>query len=724
MNYGFLKLRKGDYTEAEKIARRTVAIAEKSFGKNSTKLAPPLTLMAEVYTTIGDYEKAETNIIRSIQVQEAQFGREHIDVAKSLTQLALVKFYQDDDPGQVEKLFDEARNIIDLKLGNRAPKYADLLKDLAVLYIATNRYDDAFNSLSLAQTIWETKLGRRNNINAAEIYLLTGDIYYSQRNYPKAEEHYLKAKKLYEKIFKDNHPEYVKVLSKLSKVYYMDGGARKARNYIESAIESYNQFIKEFFPALSEREKAKFWNTIKGDYEFFNTLAVELMDEFPNLVQKMYNNALTTKALLLNSSIKIRERIINSGDEELINDYNNWLEQKEQLTDALSMSPEQLTENEIDPGLLTTEVEQLEKQLSEKSELFGSSFEDKTITWENVRSSLKPNEIAIEMVRFRYFNHVFTDSVIYAGLYVRNDKDEKKPKVFLIKNGEDLENKYFKVYRNSMIFKVRDRMSNEQYWKPIEQVAGTLSTIYFSADGVYNQINLEAIPTEGDKYVIDNSNIILVSNTKDIYLDQIKQQQKKEGNDAQIFGNPEFYVLANASKKSNIGQLPGTENEINDLYQLLNENGWDIERYMRNEATEDQIKKLDNPKVFHIATHGFYSPTISVDGSDATLSQNQAAIVSNPLLRTGLLLRGAGDLLDKTTFNFNMEDGILTAYEAMNLNLDQTDLVILSACETGLGDLQVGEGVYGLQRAFIVAGARTLIMSMFKVSDEATRKLM
>jgi len=275
-----------------------------------------------------------------------------------------------------------------------------------------------------------------------------------------------------------------------------------------------------------------------------------------------------------------------------------------------------------------------------------------------------------------------------------------------------------------MIFKVRDRMSNAQYWKPIEQVAGSLSTIYFSADGVYNQINLEAIPTEGDKYVIDNSNIILVSNTKDIYLNQIKQQQKKEENDAQIFGNPEFYVLANASKKSNIGQLQGTENEINDLYQLLNENGWDIERYMRKEATEDQIKKLDNPKVFHIATHGFYSPTISVDGSDATLSQNQAAIVSNPLLKTGLLLRGAGDLLDKTSFNFNMEDGILTAYEAMNLNLDQTDLVILSACETGLGDLQVGEGVYGLQRAFIVAGARTLIMSMFKVSDEATRKLM
>lgn len=717
---GQLELVEGEYTKAEKTARRANTIAASIYGENSSKVAPTLSLLAEVYTSIGDYQKARSNTEIAIKIQEAQFGRQHVDVAKSLTQLGLIRFYKGDDLSTVEKIIEEARDIIANKLGNRNPTYADILTDLAKIYVSERRFDDAFNSLTLAENIWLSKAGRRNNVNVAGIYSLIGDIHYLQRRYDKAEEEYEKSKKIYQNKFNKNHPEYVKILSKLSKVYYMEGDSKKSRNYIEEALANHRNFIRAFFPALSEREKAKFWNTIRPDFEFYNTLAFKLMDEDKKVIGDVYNNALLTKAILLNSSIKTRERIANSNDQALKDMYNNWLFKKEELTHVLSMSLEEWQENGIDPVALTNEVEQVEKELSQRSELFSQSFENNTIVWENVQDALKPNEVALEMVRYRYFDHVFTDSVVYASMYVKTKKEQSLPAVVLMGNGKDLENKFFKFYRNSITFRVPDTYSYDAYWKPLREVLGAYSTIYMSVDGVYNQVNLEAIPIGDGKYVIDNSNIVLVSNTKDIWTRKTRTRAIQQEKRASMFGNPEFYLTASTG---DISALPGTEVEVRELKNLLRTKGWTTDSYTETNASEDQIKRLKNPKVFHIATHGFFTPEEQITESQR-LVQSENAVAQNSLLRTGLLLTGAGDLLQKSSFNYNAESGILTAYEAMNLNLDQTELVVLSACETGLGELAVGEGVYGLQRAFLVAGARVLIMSLFKVDDTATQQLM
>ncbi|MEO1051966.1 MAG: CHAT domain-containing protein [Bacteroidota bacterium] len=718
---GSLKLTQGHYTEAEKIALRANDIALKIFGENSTKSAPTYILLAEIYGTIGDYGKAQENIGKALVSQEARFGRKHIEVAKAISQLALIKFYKGDDAPGIEKLMTEARDIVDVELGNRTPTYAEMLKNLSRVYIAQQKYDDAFNALELAENIWLSKTGRSNNINAASIYILTGDVYYYQRNYKKAEENYDKALKLYKKFFNDNHPEYVKVLTKLGRVHYMEGDSRAAKKLMEEALTKYDNRIKADFPAYSERQKTEFWNTIKEEFEFYNTLAFELKDDNPKMIGDVYNNALLTKALLLNSSIKIKERILNSKDEELIAKYVEWLEKKEALTNALSMSLEQLQENDIDPIVLEREAELLEKELSKQSELFKRSFDDKKITWSDVRSVLKKNEVAIEMVRYRHFDHVFTDSVVYAMLYVKNEKDYSRPQVILVNNGRELEQKYFKYYKNSIIYRVQDPYSYDAYWKPIYDQIGTNSTIYLSSDGVFNQINLEAIPTGENKYVIDNSNIVLVSNTKDIVLRSNASKDENKENRATMFGNPDFYLTASSDR---VSPLPGTEREVKELNELLKQKGWISDEYLEGQASEEKVKALDNPKVFHIATHGFFTPSNQIEANVENVARQANSLNQSPLLRTGLMLTGAGDLLEKTSFNYNIESGILTAYEAMNLNLDQTDLVVLSACETGLGELTYGEGVYGLQRAFMVAGAKTLIMSMFKVDDEATQKLM
>ena len=718
VNKGRLALLKGDYTEADKIAQRANQIAVSVYTEKSTKTAPTQKLLSDIDYTIGDYEKAEDNIQKALASQEKQFGRNHIEVAKSISQLALIKFYKGDNRKEVEKLMLESRDIMGDRLGKSNPQYAEILKNVAVLYISEKRFDIAFNSLTVAENIWKAKTGRKNNINLASIYTLTGDVFYQQKKYDKAEEFYSKSKDLYEKFFSKTHPEYVKVLSKQAKVYYMEKDFKRSKRNIEEALTNYESFIKQFFPALSEREKAKYWNTIKTDFEFYNTLAFSQHEDFRDLSGKVYNYQLLTKALLLSSSIKIRERILNSKDEDLKTSYTDWLQKKEFLSNALSMSAQQLTENGIDPVALGNEVEKIEKELSEKSELFGQSFENKRITYENVQKSLGKNDVAIEMVRYRHFNHTLTDSIIYVALYVKNDN--ARPKVIELPEGHRMETRFLKYYRNCITGKIPDEISYKVFWEPIQKEIGQYSTIFMSPDGVYNQINLEAIPTPDGKYVIDNSNIVIVSNTKDLYLRKLKAKSSGTSNTATMFGNPAFYLTASAS--NNIPSLPGTEIEVNELQELLKQKGWSTNKYVDSNATEERVKELESPKIFHIATHGFYTPSATEDNA-SQLTENEMMMNENPLLKTGLLLKGAGDVRDKTKYNYNIESGILTAYEAMSLNLDKTDLVVLSACETGLGDISNGEGVYGLQRAFLVAGAKTLIMSMFKVDDEATQKL-
>lgn len=726
-----LNLIRGDYTAAEQQARNANTIAISIFGESSSKVVPSMLQLADVYTTIGDYDKAESLLKNAIRIQKAKFGAEHVDVGKSTSKLALVYFYQDKPLPQIQSLFQEAEGIIGKKLGSNNPTYAEILKNMAIANIAAGNYSLAFTYLNQAENIWKAKIGKRNNINAATAQVLKGDIYYKQKNYSEAENYYENAQKQYQRVFNDTHPEYVKVQSKLSKTYFMQARYKDSQDEMEKVLANYKNFIRDYFPALSEREKAKFWNTIKGDYEFYNTLIIN-RNRSTKYIGELYNNALLTKALLLNSSIKVRQRIMNSNDEELISMYSKWIDDKELLTAALSMSTADLAENGINPVQLANDVELLEKSISLKSELFSQSADSKQVVWEDVKGALGENEVAIEMVRFRVFDHTFTDRVMYALLYVKGDK-RSEPKMILLENGDELENKFLKTYRNSIKYKIEDKYSYEQFWFPIEREIGIVSTIYLSPDGVYNQINLEAIPTPDGKYVLDNSNILLVSNTKDLFMNKIKTKVVSEKQYAMMFGNPEFYVQTQPgqplpssgltrSTAEVVSPLPGTKQEIEELDELLDRKGWSTDKFTETQADEPSIKQVTNPRVFHVATHGFFKETPKASSLDQ--EYNETAAYDNPLLKTGLLLAGAGDVLNQTQFNYNVDNGILTAYEAMNLNLDQTDLVVLSACETGLGEVQAGEGVYGLQRAFLVAGARTIVMSLFKVSDEATQQLM
>ncbi|MDZ7650508.1 MAG: CHAT domain-containing protein [Cytophagales bacterium] len=283
------------------------------------------------------------------------------------------------------------------------------------------------------------------------------------------------------------------------------------------------------------------------------------------------------------------------------------------------MSTQQLADNGIDLNSLNGEVEKLEKDISQKSELFGQSFDDKKIKYTDVQKSIEKNDVAIEMVRYRHFDHSFTDSIVYVALYVKNDN--ARPKVVLLPEGHRMETRFFHYYRNSIISKIPDQFSYKVFWEPIQKGIGTAATVYLSADGVYNLINLEAIPTPDGRYAIDNANIVMVSNTKDLYLRKVKSKSVTASKTATMFGNPTFYMTASTNRT--ISQLPGTEKEVEELQQLLKQKGWVTDEYIEKLASEEQVKDLSSPKIFHIATHGFYTPAMEESDLEA-LTESEA----------------------------------------------------------------------------------------------------
>jgi CHAT domain-containing protein len=452
----------------------------------------------------------------------------------------------------------------------------------------------------------------------------------------------------------------------------------------------------------------------------------------------MYNNQLATKALLLNASNKLRSSILGSGDTVLIHSFKEWLTEKEFLSKALAMPKEDREAQHINIDSLERVANEMERNLSRNSPLFKDASETKDYTWQDVKKTLKPGEAAMEIIRFPKFKFdsagIYTDSTFYAALIVK-PTTEKHPELVLMRDGAVMETKLLKYYRNSIKQQTENEYCYKYFWKDIAMALRGFKKVYVSPDGAYNQVNLNTLQNmQSRNYVFDEIEVQIVSNTKDLVALKNTPNPVKS---IMLCGNPDF-LYQPKSKKSEAGYeentvkythtlapLPGTEAEVKQIDQIAAQNAWKSTVYIGAQVTEEKVKKMESVKVVHIATHGFFENDV------ANKTKGKAAGVSeNPLLKSGLMLAGSDITLQNKKNGYithnegNTEDGILTAYEAMNLNLDHTDLVILSACETGLGEVKNGEGVYGLQRAFQVAGSKSIVNSLWTVNDQTTMLLM
>jgi CHAT domain-containing protein len=354
----------------------------------------------------------------------------------------------------------------------------------------------------------------------------------------------------------------------------------------------------------------------------------------------------------------------------------------------------------------------MEKKLSERSKVFAQFYFASKTKLNDVQASLKDDEAMVEIIRLQYYDQNFTDSSRYLALVV--DKKNQQPKLVLLPNGPAMENDFSKNYQSSIKKKQTDAQSYKYYWTPIENELGNIKKVYVSPDGVYNQININTLNEPGKGFLINRREIVLLSNPRDVLQENITAE-KTNSKTAVLIGYPDF-------GSDRIPELPATQIEVDEINKVLKTSGYSVNELVQKDASETNLKNAKEVNVLHIATHGYFlKDVVKVYWPIGVHADNAK---DNVLLRSGLILAGATAEDRQLAGLDSINNGVITSYEAMNLDLEGTGLVVLSACETGLGEIRSGEGVYGLQRAFLTAGAHALIMSLWKVDDVATQQLM
>ncbi len=707
-NLAVLLKETGQYSQSEAYIAQALGVIRHANGENSMPYAIAQNNQAMLYQTMGRYDQAEDLMNKTLTVSGDLQNEKSSNHQKFLANRALLL----QQMGQYDKAEAEFKELVRLKkrrFGSGHPDYAHVLNSLAALYVEMGRYKEVESLLNEAIEIYKKKFGENHPVYAAAISDL-GNFYRFKERWEEAEPLLIKSHAIKKKTLGENHPSYVQSQEDLAILYWNTGDITRAEELYKQSVDQSIDFIRKFFPPMSEAEKTRYWDKLRPRFERFFSFAVDVRKEQPALISQVYDYHIATKGLLLSATGKIKAKILASNDDELVRDYLGWLDQKEMLARFYSYSKEELQDRNIDLDSIEQVVNSTERSLSERSDLFSEGYDEDMVSFKDIQAKLSPGEAIVDLVRFRKFDHKFTPGVKYVALIIK--PGESKPGYVVLDDGAELESRYYKYYNNSIQQKTKDDYSYKKYWLEIDAKLAGVKKLYLSADGIYNQLNINTLQMPNGDYVLENYETVLVSNSKNVKSGDDKTAKKM----AVLVGNPPF--------EGAISPLPGTQLELDYVARRLSSAGFLPVRYTDVKATESNLKSVQSPMVLHVATHGYFLKDEYIN-SDKVFGVSAESARNNPLLRAGILLKDAEKTIDNNYASLESNDnGILTAFEAMNLDLENTELVVLSACETGTGDIKAGEGVYGLQRAFLVAGAEALVMSLWKVDDKATQELM
>jgi CHAT domain-containing protein/Tfp pilus assembly protein PilF len=749
---GIIYRDKGDYVKAEQYFQRALAIREKMLKPGHPFIGTSLNNLAVLYHSKGDYVKAKSLYQRALALQEKTQGPEHPEFATSLDNLGFL-YSNKGDHAKAEPFYRRALAIREKALGLEHPIVAESLSSLAIHYRAKGDYAKAEQFHQRALAIREKTLGPEHRKVATSLNDLAV-VHRYQGNYARAELLYQRALAIKEKALSPEHPDIARTLLNLAVINAARGDIAQAVTFQSRAIGISERNIAYNLRTGSERQKLAYLATFSAQASLTISLHVRYAPDDPTAASLAATTILQRKGRTLDvmsNSLAVLHQRFDPQDRALLDRLNDVTGQ---LATLILGEPKNTAPAEHQKEIETLEdkKESIEAEISRHSAEFRASSQP--ITLASIQAAIPTNAVLLEFASYQpyYAKAAEKDKEYGAPRYVayllRREGEIKWRELGDVKTIDDA----IAAFRTELSDpKRRDlkrlaRAVDEKVMQPLRPLLGDAEQILVSPDGDLNLIPFEALVDEQGQYLIERYSFTYLTSGRDLLRLQVERESKSA---PLVIADPMFGArdqLAKAdlpqrrpapmrlrqsvttgSDLSTIYFTPlmGTELEAREIKSLFPE----AEVLLGEEATEASLKRAVAPRILHIATHGFFLEDRPVriggtrgldlmrdDGDLGRLSANVK--IENPLLRTGLALAGANLRTGSD------DDGILTALEATGLNLWGTQLVVLSACDTGVGVVRTGEGVYGLRRALVLAGSETQVMSLWPVRDYATQRLM
>jgi len=698
-------------------------VYEKSAYSNTNDYATLLSNAAECYRNLGNLPKAYEYLAACLKIKRKIFGQYHYEIAASVNAVGLV-LEDGFDYNQALEAYRFSKEILEKVRATETGLYATVLTNVGNCLSNVGKYDSAIYYLQAGLSRKE-KLYGTNHLSIATALNNIASIYSNLKKFKEAEAYYKRSGEIVEKAYGQNALQLSTVKQNLALMHIKKGDYKVSDTLLNSGYKIIRNFILNNTEGLSEDDKETFAEDIRLNQ--YTALTLRKSASLPN--DWILNSSLFYKGVLLEGAKGLMSAINNSTDAALQKKAHEYLNLKKAIGQQL-LKPE--VNRSADLPAYINRAAVIERELLQSLSGFRNWKDQFNTSWKHIQSKLQNNEMAIEFISYNDPGIKILDSTLYAAMIIKPgitdpvfvslfyEEDFNK----LMKGAGSSEAVVKKLYRSTIKSTTTQPSSSDSLyhliWKPLLTHVQGMHTIYFSADGVLNNLNLAAIITPGGKRLVEDHDFIQLSSTRNI----IKPATLPSFKNLQLWGGVKYdnNTATSSNRSATFTYLPGTLTEVNDI-ATYSSAGRTAKTVVGDAANETAFKQLNgkSPEVLHIATHGFFFPD---PASSRNAGDNRFANASNPLLRSGLALADANMNWDNNMMSTDKEDGILTAYEIANMDLSNTKLVVLSACETGLGDIKSGEGVYGLQRAFKLAGVNYLIMSLWQVPDLETKEFM